>query len=111
MDQAVFLTQDIEDCFEVKRKTGAALVDLTAAYDSVWYLGLTCKLLSLLPDKYMIRMIMEHVRNRSFTFTNGNGKQSWLQRPKNGFLLDSVLPPPSCITSTISRKHEVCLRR
>ena len=76
VDQAVLLTQDIEDCFEEKKKAGAVFVDLTAAYDTVWHRGLTCKLLRLLPDKHMVRMIMELVQNRSFTLTTGNSKRS-----------------------------------
>ena len=34
------LTQYIEDCFEANETAGAVLVDLTAAYDAVWHLGL-----------------------------------------------------------------------
>ena len=49
------------------KKPGAVFVDLTAAYDTVWRRGLTCKLLRLLPDKHMVHMIMEMVSNRSFT--------------------------------------------
>ena len=37
VDQVTQLTQDIEDCFEVKKTVGAALVDLTAACDIVWH--------------------------------------------------------------------------
>ena len=50
VDQVVQLTQNIENSFEAKKKAGALFVDLTAAYDTVWHRGLTCKLLSLLPD-------------------------------------------------------------
>jgi len=44
------LTQDIEDSFSAKKKAGTLFVDLTAAYNTVWYRyrGLTCKLLRLL---------------------------------------------------------------
>ena len=63
MDQVVLMTQDIEDCFEAKKKAGAVFLDLTAAYDTVWHRGLTCKLLRLLPDRYMVCMIMELVHN------------------------------------------------
>ena len=49
-------------------------VDLTAAYSTVWHRGLTYKLLRLLPDRHMVRMIMEMVSNRSFTLTIDNGK-------------------------------------
>ena len=61
MNQVVLLTQNTEDSFEAKKKAGAVFVDLTAAYDTVWHRGLTCKLLRLLPDKHMVRMIMELV--------------------------------------------------
>jgi len=40
VDQVTLLTQDIEDSFSVK-KTGAVLVDLTSAYDTVWHRGNT----------------------------------------------------------------------
>ena len=63
VDQVVLLNQNIEDSFEAKKKSGAVFVDLTAAYATVWHRGLTCKLLRLLPDKHMVRMIMELVQN------------------------------------------------
>ena len=84
VDQVVLLTQNIKDSFEAKKKAGAVFLDLTAAYDTVWHRGLTCKLLRLLPDKHMVKMIMELVRNRSFTLTTGDSKQSRLHRLKNG---------------------------
>ena len=58
-----------------------------------WHRGLTCKLLRLLPDKHMVKMIMELVRNRSFTLTTGDNKQSRLRRLKNGVPQGSVLAP------------------
>ena len=58
VDQVVLLTRNIEDSFEAKKKAGAVFADLTAAYDTVWHRGLTCKLLKLLPDKHMVKMIM-----------------------------------------------------
>ena len=72
------LTQNIEDSFEAKKKAGAVFVDLTAAYDTAWHRCLTCKLLRLLPDKHMARMILELIQNRSFTFATGESKQSRL---------------------------------
>ena len=92
-DQVVLLTQNIEDSFEAKKKAGAVFIDLTAAYDTVWHRGLTCKLLILLPDKHMVRMIMELVRNRSSTLTTGDSKQSRLRRLKNGVPQGLVLAP------------------
>ena len=91
VDQVVLLTQNIEDSFEAKKKAGPVFINLTAAYDTVWHRGLTCKLLRLLPDKHMVRMIMELVRNRSFTLTTGDSKQSRLRCLKNGVPQGSVL--------------------
>ena len=93
VDQAVLLTQNIENSFEAKKKAGAVFIDLTAAYDTVWHHGLTCKLLRLLSDKHMVKMIMELVLNRSFTLTIGDSKQSRLCRLKNGVPQGSVLAP------------------
>ena len=78
VDQVVLLTQNMEDSFKAKKKAGAVFVDLTAVYDTVWHRGLTCKQLRLLPDKHMVRMIMELVWNRSFTLTTGDSKRSRL---------------------------------
>ena len=72
------MSQDIEDCFEDKKKAGAVFIDLTAAYNTAWHQGLACKLLRLLPDSHMVRMMMELIYNRSFTLTNGRGGNSRL---------------------------------
>ena len=93
VDQVVLLTQNIEDSFEAKKKAGAVFVDLTDAHDTVWHRGLTCKLLRLLSNNHMVRMIMELVRNRSFTFTTGESKRNRLRRLKNGVPQGSVLAP------------------
>ena len=111
MDQVVLLTQNIEDSFEAKKKVGAVFVDLTAAYDTVWHRGLTCEPLRLFPDKHMVRMIMELVRNRSFTPTTGDSKRSRLRRLKNGVPQGSVLAPLLFniyvydLPSTVSRRY------
>ena len=111
MDQVVLLTQNIEDSFEAQKKAGAVFVDLTAAYDTVWHRGLTCKLLRLLPDKHMVRMIMELVRIRSFTLSIVDSKRSRLRRLKNGVPQGSVLAPLLFniyvydLPSTVSRRY------
>ena len=85
-------------------------VDLTAAYDTVWHRGLTCKLLQLLPDRHVVRIIMEMVANRSFALTIGYGKRSRLRRLKNGVSQGCVLAPLlfniyiSDLPATVSRK-------
>ena len=84
VNQVVLLTQNIEDSFEAKRKAGVVFVNLMAAYDIVWHRSLTCKLLRLLLDKHTVKMIMELVRNQSFTLTTGDSKQSRICCVKNG---------------------------
>jgi len=76
-----------------RHQAGAVFVDLTAAYDTVWHRGLTCKLLRFLLDRHIVRVIMEMVGNRSFTLTTGNNKRSRLRHLKNGFPQGSVLAP------------------
>ena len=109
--QVVLLTENIEDSFKAKKKAGAVFVDLTAAYDTVWHRDLTCKLLRLLPDKRMVRMIMELVRKRSFTLTTSDSKQSRLRHLKNGVPQGLVLAPLLFniyvynLPSTVSRRY------
>jgi len=111
VDQVTLLTQDIEDSFSAKKKAGAVFVDLTATYDTVCHRGLTCKLLRLLPDRHMVRMIMVMVGSRSCTLTNGNGKRSRLRRLRNGVTQGSVLAPLLFniyifdLPTTVSRKY------
>ena len=93
VDQVVLLTQNIEDSFEAKKKASARCIDLTAAYDTVWHRGLTCKLLRLLPDKHMVKMFMELVQNRTFTLTTRDSKQSRLCHLKNSVPQGLVLAP------------------
>jgi len=111
VDQVTLLTQAIGDSFQAKKRAGAVFFDLKATCDTVWHRFLTCKLLRLLPDMQMVRMIMEMVGNRSFTITTGNGQRSRLRSLKNGVPQGSVLPPllfhiyVSELPTTISRKY------
>ena len=91
--QDVLLTQSIEDSFKVKKKAGAIFVNLTAAYDTVWHCGLTCKLLRHLPDKHMVKMTMELIQNRNFILTTCDSNQSRLRRLKYGALQGLDFPP------------------
>ena len=90
VDQVVLPTQNIEDSFRGK-KNSAIFVNFTVTYETFWHHGLACKLLRLLPDKHMVRMIMELISNRTFTLTSGDSKQSRLRRLKNGFSQGFVL--------------------
>ena len=72
---------------------GVVFIDLTAACDTVWHCGLTCKLLRLLLDNHMVWMIMKLVRNRGFTVTTGDSKPSRLRGQQNDIPQGSVLAP------------------
>ena len=67
------------------------LVDLTASYDTPWLHGLTCRLLRLLPDKHMVRMIAEIILSKNFILVINNSKQSRLRRLKKGVLKGPLL--------------------
>ena len=91
-DQVARLTEDIEVAYDDKLIFGAVFVDLTAAYDTIWHRGLELKLLINIPNKHLVNMMMEMIRNRSFTLTLGTSK-SRPRRIKNGLPQGSVLAP------------------
>ena len=73
VDLTVLFTQSIENWFETKKKAGAVFVCLTVA-TTLSGTVVTRKLLRLLSDKHMVRMIMKLVRNGNFTLTTGDSK-------------------------------------
>ena len=93
VDQVTLLAQDIEDSFQANEKAGVVLLDLTAAYDTVWHRGLHLKLLRTIPDKHMVGFIMEMLSNRSFILKTSDGQRSRLRRLRNGVPQGSVLSP------------------
>ncbi|KAJ3582743.1 hypothetical protein NHX12_000285, partial [Muraenolepis orangiensis] len=92
-DQVTLLCQDIEDSFQDNEKAGVVYLDLTAAYDTVWHRGLHLKLLRTIPDRHMVKFIMETPSNRSFNLQTSSGQCSRLRRLKNGVPQGSVLSP------------------
>lgn len=93
LDLVVLLMQDIEDAFEHPEKAGAVFVNLTAAYDTVWHRGLTRKLLQLVSDKAMVRLIMQLMANRSFVLKTNHRQISRRWRLKSGVPQGCVLSP------------------
>ena len=79
--------------FEQNQKVGVALVDLTAAYDTVWLRGLHLKHLRMIPDRHMVSFVMELLTNRSFTLRTSDGQVSRLRRIHNGVPQGSTLAP------------------
>ncbi|KAE8289530.1 hypothetical protein D5F01_LYC11232 [Larimichthys crocea] len=75
-DQVTLLCHDIEESFQAGEKAGAVLLDLTAAYDTVWLHGLHMKLLETIPDKHMVSFIMNMLSNRSFRIHTSNSQSS-----------------------------------
>ena len=92
-DQVANLTQHIEDGFERKLKTGLVLVDLTAAYDTVWLKGLEYKLIKMIPDRHLAAFVMELISRRTFRLTTSSGETSKVRSLKNGVPQGSVLAP------------------
>ena len=64
LNQVVFMTENIKFALSKNTKGGTVLVDLSAAYDTVWHRGLTLKLLQVIPSKDMVRMIMSMIIQR-----------------------------------------------
>ena len=93
VQQILKLTSDIEESFEQKQKTGVVLVDLTAAYDTVWHQALALKLLTTIPDRHLVRFIINILSNRSFKLKTSSGQTSPLRILKNGVPQGSTLSP------------------
>ena len=91
MDQVTLLIQDIKDSFQRGEKVSIVLLDLTAAYDTVWLRGLHLKLLQMTPDQHMVGFIMGMLTNCSFTLHTNDSQHSRLRRLKNGVPQGSVL--------------------
>ncbi|KAJ8870533.1 hypothetical protein PR048_029556 [Dryococelus australis] len=63
-DQVLTLTNFIEEGFQRKLKTGVVLVDLTAAYDTVWKKGLLYKLVKVVPCITTCDLVCNLLSNR-----------------------------------------------
>ena len=107
VDQVTLLTQDVEDSFQHNEKAGVEVLDLTAAYDTMWHRGLYLKLLTTIPDRHnvMVGFIMEILSNRSFAVHTSDGQRSMLRIMKNGVPQGSILSPISDFPESTFRKY------
>ena len=90
--QLLNLTQHMEDGYERKMLTGAAFVDLSAAYDTVQHRLMIRKLIDMTGDVDLCQVIRGLLSNRRF-FVQLNDKKSRWRSQKNGLPQGSVLAP------------------
>ncbi|KAL4100995.1 hypothetical protein QTP88_021016 [Uroleucon formosanum] len=90
--QILNLTQTIANGFENKKVTGVALIDLTAAYDTVNHRLMLKKLYDITLDYEFVRVFEVLLGNRRF-FVNHQGKNSKWRISRNGLPQGSVLAP------------------
>lgn len=90
--QVLNLTQFIEDGFEKNHVTGVALIDLTAAYDTINHNRLIYKVYETTKDYTFTKFIECILQNRRF-FVSFQNKNSRWRRQNNGLAQGSVLAP------------------
>lgn len=84
--------QHIEDGFERKLITGAAFIDITAAYDTVQHRTMIRKLLDMTGDLDLCQVMKSLLNNRRFFVQLDDKKSKW-KAQKNGLPQGSVLAP------------------
>ncbi len=90
--QLLNLTQHIEDGYEINMLTGAAFVDLSAAYDTVQHRLMIRKVMDMTGDIDLCQVIRGLISNRRF-FVQLNDKKSRWRTQKNGLSQGCVLAP------------------
>ena len=91
-EQVIALTSYIEAGYENRLKTGAVLIDLSAAYDTVWTGGLMFKLAKAIPCKKTLRLLGKMTGTRNYHVIHG-GDKSNTRKIKNGVPQGSVIAP------------------
>ena len=90
--QVLNLTQHIEDGFELGLITGAAFIDLSAAYDTVNHRLLLTNLFLITGDSNLTKFIRTLLLCRHF-YAELNGEKSRWRNQRNGLPQGSVLSP------------------
>lgn len=92
-EQVLSLTNHIENGFQRMLKTGVVLIDLTAAYDTVWKRGLLYKFIKAVPCLRIVDILTNILSDRLFQVLL-NDQCSRLKKLNNGLAQGSVL---SCL--------------
>ena len=90
--QLLNLIQHIEDGYQRGMITGAAFVDLSAAYDTVTHIILIQKLYNITQDSPLYRVIQDTLSSRSFYVELNNQRSRW-RKQENGLPQGNVLSP------------------
>ena len=90
--QLLNLTQHIEDGYQRGMITGAAFVDLSAAYDTVNHRILIQKLYNTTQDSQLCRVFQNMLSNRRLYVELNNERSRW-RKQNNGLPQGSVLSP------------------
>jgi len=68
-------------------------VDVTVAYDTLWHRDLTCKLLRMLRDRHMVRMIMVMISNAASPLQVETANGTGYDASKTAYQIDPSWPP------------------
>lgn len=92
VDQLARFVNQITLNFNKKLHTGAMLLDIEKAFDTVWHLGLIYKMILLNFPRYLINLIFSYLQNREM-FVFLNGFKSLIRKLLAGVPQGSVLGP------------------
>lgn len=91
-DQVLALTNFIEEGFQKRMKTAVTFVDLTAAYDTVWKMGVIFKLMKVIPCLKLCDLVCSILSDRLINVYLNNSRSN-TKKLNNGLPQGSVLAP------------------
>ena len=73
-DNLIFVTQNIQECINRKKKVCRIFVDISKAIDKVWHDGLIYKLVKLKAPVYLLIFIMSFLKDRRYRISVNKSK-------------------------------------
>ena len=73
-DNIAFLTQKIKENFDLKKNVQSLFFDISSAFDKVWHQGLLIKLIAIKTPYYLVKIIEQFLKDRTFVVKIGNMK-------------------------------------